>query len=206
MSLGLGIFHAQAQSNPTEVLERAVSQIVVCEFKSKKFTIQDDETRTEEPANKNEKGAVGKLSLPLLLKKGRHEITFGVSKEADPKKVIVIDFSPRSESERLPADPDADADYDKVMSAVKGSVWIDRMTGELTQVTFSLFEPVPITRGPVKVVEIKFIDATVEQKFKNGKWILSTFNLELKLWHRRKWFPLAGKDLHQEYHASFDCK
>lgn len=210
--LGAGLSGASPQSSPAEVLEIAVSQVVKEEtrrYETEKYEKINNE-RVRVPASENDRTATDKLSLPRLLRKGRHQLAFG-SLEYTPHgaEIIVIKFVPWPEEKQLRPGPGENKDYDKVMSNVQGEVWVDPTSGGIMEVKILAPEPIPITRV-VKVFEIHTLKGTIAQKWDGTKWMPNTFELYLRYWRRSKWPPFLGYYVPEkdpaEFQTRFICK
>lgn len=196
----LALFGLGAETpDPALMLARAVSTTQLCPVDPPEKLRLDDNHKVVKafPIDENDKSRGRSLTLSTLFKPARFELKEGGSSLLLGREVGIVNFFPVPKKKQLKAGKGEDAEYNKAMNHLMGSVYIDKETGGIVRIEARLAENVSYGLGLVKVYELSF---SMEQELRNERWLPLYSQLEVA------GSALAGmKVRHEQYNLRFRC-
>ena len=186
-------------TNPHAILGVAVAKSRMYDkykYEVRKTNLNNPGTKESEPLDNNENDVAQKISLPILFRVGRFQLSRSddeVTREG--LQAIVIKFSPQGEKIlRLKPEKGGDPTYNRGMNNLAGKVFIDPATGSIMRAEGWLTEGISfrwkfIPGGRIEKLDFEFI-----QERRGRKWIPSEMTITVKvsflvfeIAHRRYW-------------------
>ncbi|KKW09859.1 MAG: hypothetical protein UY47_C0004G0033 [Parcubacteria group bacterium GW2011_GWB1_49_7] len=198
--LGTGIPSAQENGDPTTILARAVSLSQICPNTTEKVDLdnQDNEKRADHDRDQGE--AVNKLSLAILFKPGRFELSYGEMVTAhDGRRALVIRFSAKPEKDHLRIASGEDKRFNWGMNRMSGFVKIDEATGGIIRIEGETPGNQEFRKW-IKLAELHTLKFSLKQKLIGDRWMPESSLITLHVSKR----ILA--DQHSRYITRYHCQ
>lgn len=206
ISLSAGDLRAQAQATPEEMLAKAVSLTKMCSYTSQKFEYGENGSRRLVGQDGKDGEAVKKISLPVLFRPGRFELSFGPDQMTKQNVLArVIHYSPLPEDRQLKALKGEDKDNHRVMNHMMGEVFIDPATGGIIRAKGDLKNNLEWKAKKIKVFELKVASFLIEQYLVKDEWLPWSFFFNLTYSRVALNWDLWGT-FSYSYQAQFHCK
>lgn len=194
--------------NPAEVLTKAVAKARLCPYKTTAEKLDEDHRHIEPlpEVEKEEESKAQKLSLYTMFRPGRYELD-RVTRETivDDREALTVSFWPKPEDKRLKPLEGEDKRYDWAMNRLVGRVLVHPESRGIMRVEARLPITAPYEALGTTVFKLYELTFLMDQKLWSTEWLPDKIEMELHYTHRRKWFPLLWKEVHEKYTLNFSC-